>query len=71
LGFLVGRPKQLLDKVSVPVWVSTNNQTADAMTKALGKDEFIALRNAMLNISFTLYTFTRGHNPQGQATHIS
>jgi len=50
LSFLVGRPKQFLDKVSVPVWVSTNNQTADAMTKALGKDEFIALRNAMLNI---------------------
>jgi len=34
----------------VPVWVSTNDQTADAMTKALGKDKFIAFRNAMLNI---------------------
>jgi len=28
--FLVGRPKQFLVKVSVPVWVSTNDQTADA-----------------------------------------
>ena len=42
--------KQFLDKVSVPVWVSTNDQTADVMTKALGKDKFIAFRNAMLNI---------------------
>jgi len=26
--------KQFLDKVSVPMWVSTNDQTADTMTKA-------------------------------------
>jgi hypothetical protein len=30
-----GSPKQFLDKVSEPVWVSTNDQIADSMTKAL------------------------------------
>ena len=42
--------KQFLDKVSEPMWVSTNDQIADSMTKPLGKDKFIAFRNAMLGI---------------------